>query len=438
MLKRKAYRLFESWLEAPSMKALLVMGARQVGKSYLVDAFCSDHFENVVKFDLIENAEIRDSFSAAKSADDLELRMSVAATSPLVPNKTAIIIDEVQECPNIVTYIKYLVQKGTYRFILTGSLLGVRLDSIDSLPVGYVTKVQMYPLDFEEFCWANGLNEAVYQQAVQCFEERRALPEFLYTRLLDLFHRYLMVGGMPDAVNAFLATNNIDSVRTVQQDLHGLYRLDITKYAPPELRLTIREIYDLIPSQALSKTRRFNFGSIQGVKRFTQVENQFLWLVQAGVALAVYNVVAPSAPLLAYEERNKFKLFYLDAGMLAAALPKSSYQGLLDGKATVNMGAAYEAFAAQELAAHGFSLRYFTSKRIGELDFLAEHQDGAIDALEIKSGGSYMTHSALDHALEVPEYSIDNAYVFAESNIFEKDGICYLPIFLLGALDPES
>lgn len=438
MLKRKAYRLFEKWLEAPSKKALLVMGARQVGKSYLVDVFCSKHFEHVVKFDLIENASVRESFAAAKSADDLELRMSVAASSPLVPDKTAVIIDEVQECPNIVTFIKYLAQRGAYRFVLTGSLLGVRLDSIDSLPVGYVTKVQMYPLDFEEFCWANGLDEAIYQQAVQCFRERTALPEFLYARLLDVFHRYLMVGGMPDAVNTFLATNNIDSVRAVQQDLHSLYRLDITKYAPPELCLTIREIYDLIPSQALLKTRRFNLGSIKGVKRFTQVETQFLWLVQAGVALAVYNVVSPSAPLLAYEERNKFKLFYLDAGMLSAALPKNSYQGLLDGKATINMGAAYEAFAAQELAEHGFSLRYFTSKKIGELDFLAEHQDGTIDALEIKSGGSYMTHSALDHALEVPEYSIDNAYVFAESNIFEKDGILYVPIFLLGGLSYES
>ena len=154
--------------------------------------------------------------------------------------------------------------------------------------------------------------------------------------------------------------------------------------------------------------------------------------------MAVYNVVAPTAPPLAYEERNKFKLFYLDAGMLAAALPKNSYQGLLDGKATVNMDAVYEAFAAQELAAHGFSLHYFTSKKVGRLDFLAEHQDGTIDALEIKSGGSYMTHSALDHALEVPEYSIDNAYVFAESNIFEKDGILYVPIFLLGGLSYES
>lgn len=438
MLKRKAWKDLERWFFSPSKQALLVCGARQVGKSYLVDAFCHEQFSHVVKFDLVENAAARTSFAAAESASDLSLRISIAAQQPLVPHETVIIFDEIQECPNIVTFIKYLVQEGQYRFALTGSLLGVRLDSIDSLPVGYLMQVQMYPLDFEEFLWAAGTDPSAYRLAVDHFWQRTPLPDFLYDRLLALFHRYLMVGGMPDAVNAFLASNNIDEVRLVQQNLHKLYRADITKYAPAEMRLTIRDIYDLIPSQATAAKRKFSMSAIKGVSRFSQIENQFLWLVQAGVALSVYNVVEPAAPLLAREQHNRFKLFYLDSGMLAAAFPKNSYAGLLDGKASINMGAAYEAFAAQELKAHGFALRYFTSKKIGELDFLAEHLDGSIDAIEIKPGGSYLTHAALDHALAVPEYDLAHAYVFAETNIRSEGSIVYAPIFLIGALDFET
>lgn len=438
LLARKAEKQFETWLAESPRKALLVKGARQVGKSYLVDSFARHSFENVVSFDLIEDSSTRASFLQATSAEDLMLRISVAATATLVPGKSAIVIDEVQEAPNVLTYLKYLVQQGDYRFILTGSLLGVTLENIDSLPVGYVTQVEMHPLDFEEFCWACRLNQSVYQGAVRCFMQEKPLPDFLYRRLTDLFHRYLMVGGMPDAVNSFVATNNIDSVRTVHQDLHALYRGDITRHAPAELRLVIRDIYDLIPSEAASKGRRFRLSSIDNVRRFSQVQNHFLWLMQAGVALAVYNVTAPVHPLLVSEQRNRFKLFYLDAGMLASSYPKSAYEGLLDGRASMNMGGVYEAFVAQELAAHGLALRYFTSKKVGELDFLVEHANGTVDALEVKSGASYLTHAALDNALSIKNYTIDRALVLGETNVKRAGNILYAPVFLVGALETDA
>lgn len=437
MLKRKAYAEFQRWQQAGVGKALLVKGARQVGKSYLVDAFAHDAFERVVSFDLVEDSRTRESFSQATSADDLFLRITVAAKTPLAPHRTVIVIDEVQECPNILTYVKYLVQKGEYRYILTGSLLGVKIENVDSLPVGYATQVEMSPLDFEEFCWACGLSDQAFPMACEHLADESPVPDFLYDRLSDLYHRYLMVGGMPDAVNAFLSSNDIDAVRTVHHDLHALYREDITKYAPAELRLTIRDIYDLIPSQAASQSRRFKLGDIKNVNRFSQVQDHFLWLTQAGVALAVYNVAAPTAPLLASEQRSKFKLFYLDAGMLASSYPKTAYDGLLDGKPSMNMGCVYEAAVAQELHAHGFALRYFSSKKIGELDFVIEHADGAIDAIEVKSGASYRTHAALDNALAVKDYSIDRAYVFAETNVQRVGNALYAPIFLAGALKLE-
>lgn len=434
MLERKARRQFEDWLAAPTHKALLVKGARQVGKSFLVNAFARESFEHVVTFDLLENAQTRSSFAQASSADDLLLRMSVAAESPLVPHKTVVVIDEVQECPNILTFIKYLVQRDDYRYILTGSLPGVKLEGIDSLPVGYVTQIQMFPLDFEEFCWASGLAASAFGAAVSCLADERPLPDFLYDRLAGLFHRYLMVGGMPDAVVTFLTSTNIDEVRTVHSNIHALYRSDITKHAPVDLRLVIRDIYDLIPSEAGSKNRRFKLSDIKDVKRFDQVQEHFLWLTQAGVALPVYNVSAPTAPLLVNEQHNLFKLFYLDAGMLASAYPKSAYAGLLDSKPSMNMGGVYEAFVAQELKARGFALRYFTSKKVGELDFLAEHADGSMDAIEVKSGSSYRTHAALDNALATQGYTIDRAFVFAETNVSRRGNILYAPIFLVGAL----
>ncbi len=440
MLERKAKAQFESWLTMSPNKALLVKGARQVGKSYLVNAFANDSFEHVVTFDLIADTSVRDSFLAAKSADDLFMRMTIAASEPMVAGKTAVVIDEVQRCPNVVTFIKYLVQRGDFRYILTGSLLGVELEGIDSLPVGYVEQVQMYPLDFEEFCWANGVVPAAFNMLNDYLEQEKEVPDYLYDRLLNLFHQYVVVGGMPDAVNAFLATRNVDEVRRIHHDLHSLYRDDIAKYAPAELRLVIRDIYNLIPSEIGSKNKRFKLSSIEGVKRFSQVTNHFLWLSEAGVALPVYSVTAPVAPLLLGEQRNLFKLFYLDTGMLMSSYSKKVAQGVFDGTAespfNMNMGAAYEGFVAQELKAHGFRLRYFTSKKVGELDFVEETLEGDVLGIEVKSGKRYKSHAALDNALATKGYGIDRALVLAESNLYRDGNVLYLPIFMAGLLEP--
>ncbi len=440
MLERKTWARFDSWLASSPNKALLVKGARQVGKSYLAGAFARDAFEHVVAFDLIADTSVRESFSAAKSADDLLVRMTVAATEPMVAGKTVVVVDEVQQCPNVVTFIKYLVQRGDFRYILTGSLLGVELEGIDSLPVGYVEQVQMYPLDFEEFCWANGVASTVFDMLRDCLEKEEGLPDYLYDRLLALFRQYVVVGGMPDAVNAFLATRNVDEVRKVHDNLGSQYRDDIAKYAPPELRLVIRDIYDLIPSEAGSKNKRFKLSSIQGVKRFSQVTDHFLWLSEAGVALPVYNVSVPAAPLLAGEQRNLFKLFYLDTGLLMSSYPKKVAQGILDGAAegsfAMNMGAAFEGFVAQELKAHGFKLRYFTSKKVGELDFVEETRDGDVLAIEVKSGKRFRSHAALDNALAAEGYGIDQALVLAETNLFRDGRVLYLPVFMAGLLEP--
>jgi len=433
MLQRKAMGKLIAWKEQKTKQALLITGARQVGKTFLADAFSAENYHVCAKFNLIEAPSVKDSFTNAKNGDDLMFRISVASSVQLVPGETLIFIDEVQECPEIVTLIKFLVEKGEYDFILSGSLLGVELENIRSNPVGYLTEIVMYPLDFEEFCWANGVVTDAFSLLKDAISKKSPVPVFLHTRLIDLFHKYLLIGGMPDAIVSFLAMYDIDHVRALQDGIVQYYGKDISKYAPKDRRLVIRNIYDLIPSELFSQNKRFRLSSIENVKRYTQVQNELLWLIKANVALPAYNVKAPVSPLLLSEAHSLFKMYLSDVGLLTSRFPKNASIGLLDGKPDMNLGGIYENFAAQELTARGFALRYYTSKKIGELDFVAERKDGTIVALELKSGRDYKTHTSLTKALAVPEFDISEAYVFAETNIEVVGDVLYLPVYALSA-----
>jgi len=434
MLYRKALRQFELWKKNKTKQALLVVGARQVGKTYLIREFAKENYENFIEFNLIENVASRNSFKEARSAEDLMLRMSVASSAPLVPGKTLIFVDEVQECPEIVTLIKFLVDKGEYDYVLSGSMLGVELENIKSQPVGYVTEVTMYPLDFEEFCLAAGLGEDSIRSAKDCFVKREELPDYLHERLKALFRRYLLVGGMPDAIVAFAETNSIDQVRVVHEGIIKFYARDISKYAQKNRRLMIKSIFDMIPSELSKQNRRFKLSSIENVKRYTQVQDEFLWLTKANVALAAYNVRAPISPLLLSENHSLFKLFFSDVGLLASRFPKESLLGIIDGSPAKHLGGIYENFVAQELVAKGFDLRYYTGKKVGELDFVVEQKDGAIIAIEVKSGAGYKTHAALNNALAMKEFDISEAFVLAETNIWRTESVTYLPVYLVSLL----
>jgi predicted AAA+ superfamily ATPase len=430
MLKRKAMERFRFWKDKKTRQALLITGARQVGKTFLIREFAKENYASVSEFNLIKSPDIKDSFFNAKNADDLMLRISVASQTQLVSGETLIFIDEVQECPEIVTYIKFLVDKGDYDFILSGSLLGVELENINSNPIGYLTEIKMFPLDFEEFCWANGLGDEVSTILHNAFETKTKVPDYLHIRLLDIFHRFLIIGGMPDAIVSFIQNGSIDQVRIIQKGIIDFYSHDISKYAPKDRRLVIKDIFNLIPSQLSSQNRRFKLSTIENIKRYKQIRDEFLWLINSNVALAVYNINAPVSPLLINESHSLFKLFQSDVGLLSSQYPKQSSLGLLDGKPGANMGGVYENFVAQELLAHGFALRYFSKHSIGELDFVVEREDGGIVAIEVKSGSSYMTHAALTNAIEAPGYNIEDAYVLAETNLEQKGKVLYLPIYM--------
>lgn len=364
------------------------------------------------------------------------LRLSALTDVPMIPGETLIFFDEVQECPEIVTAIKFLVEDGQYRYILSGSLLGVELKDIRSVPVGYLSILEMYPLDFREFCEANRVSQTVMDKLKECFEKKQPVDELIHEKMMELFRLYLIVGGMPAVVDAYIRTNNLKEVLRIQQGIVQLYYKDIAKY-DKDNKLYLDEIFSLIPSELNNKNKRFIMKDLNENFRFSRYENSFIWLKEAGVALPVYCVQEPELPLLLSKSTNLFKLFLSDVGLLASMYVDGLQLKILNREKDINFGAIYENAAAQELKAHGFELYYFNSKKQGELDFVIEYK-GNVLPLEIKSGKAYTRHNALDNVLKDERYAIPQALVFCNENISTVDKIVYLPIYMIGFLENKK
>ena len=436
MLRRKITRRIEDFYRNHPQKAMMIIGARQVGKSYIIEDYATKHYESVIKVDLIENPDYVSLFSDARNAEDVLLRLSALFGDRMIPGKTMIFFDEVQECRELITQIKYLVQDGTYDYILSGSLLGTVFKDIISVPVGYMDIVEMYPLDFEEFAEANGVGSKVIDALRNAFEKKEPVDSFLHERMMALFELYLIVGGMPAAVSTYLETKNLRKVAEEQTAIIRLYRRDISKYDEND-RLYLNEIFDLIPSELNAKNKRFILKSLNEHARFDKYYDSFLWLKNAGVALPANVVDEPQVPLLLSKNQNLFKLFSNDVGLLAAQYGNEIQLKILQHETTMNFGAIYENVAAEELTAHGYTLFYYNSKKFGEIDFLIE-DSGKVVLIEIKSGKDYYRHNAMDHVLNYEPYGIDDGYVFCCGNIERKGKTTYFPIYMLMFLQKKE
>jgi predicted AAA+ superfamily ATPase len=432
VLQRKAMEQLINWHATKHYRALLVSGARQVGKTYLIEQFAHAHYEHFIEINLLDEPEAREAFNVATSSSDLFMRLSGYVGAELVPDETLIFIDEVQESKEVVTFIKFLVQRDDFDYILSGSLLGVELKNIKSVPVGYLDMVSMYPLDFEEYTWANGITAAHWTLLKDAFASRTPVPDYLHKRMLQLYHQYLLVGGMPDAVNAFLDSQNIQAVRKVQNVIISQYRADAAKYNPQN-QIALNRIYDLIPSELNNQNKRFVFSNIEKNGRLSRFENDFLWLVEAGIALSVYNVKDLRYPLMLNMDSTLFKLFLSDVGLLTHSIGVNATREMLAGRTDVNFGSLYENAVAQELHAHGFAPYYFKNKHLGELDFVVEIDDRIVP-VEVKSGKDYTRHSALNNALHGEGHSIEQAYVLCEGELRAVGAVTYLPIYMVSLL----
>lgn len=434
MLKRKIDAYIRNYYET-TRNALLITGARQIGKTYSIRQF-GKSFKSFVEINFVEMPEAVELFKDAKSSADILLRLSAITSVPLIKGQTLVFFDEVQQCPDIVTAIKFLVDDGSYRYILSGSLLGIELKDLRSEPVGYMGVKDMYPLDFEEFISCVGINDTVIGALREAWQNRTAVDEFIHGKILELFRLYLVVGGMPAAVNKYLESNNLQEVMTVQQDIIRLYKRDIAQYDPNN-KLYIEEIFNLIPPELNAKNKRFILKRLNEHAKFERIEASFLWLTNAGVALPVYNVEEPKMPLLLARSRNLFKLFQSDIGLLACQYAEGIQLRIIKGDKSINFGSIYENAVAQELVAHDIVPYYYNNKKRGELDFVVE-LDSKVLPIEVKSGKDYETHRALSNIMDCGEYDLPQAIVFNNDNLQVVGKIVYAPIYMVMFLEKNN
>ena len=413
--------------------SLLLTGARQTGKTFAIRKYAKIAKRNFIEINFLEDESAKQIFVGARNAKDVLLRISAYTGKNVSKPNTLIFFDEVQKCQEVITWIKFLVDEDSCQYALSGSLLGIELNNIRSVPVGYMAVKEVFPLDLEEFAKAVGLSDDVFTSLQTAYTLKTEVDSVLHNSMLRILHLYLIVGGMPAAVQAYLDTNDINVVESKQREVLKLYRWDISQYDPKK-KLHISEIFDLIPSELSAKNKRFILKNLNEHAHFSRYEDSFLWLKDAGVGLPVYNITEPVVPLKLNEQRNLFKLFQNDIGLLACQIASGIQLKLLSGDININYGAIYENFVAQELLVHGFggeehNLYYFNSKKQGELDFVIE-QDGLVVPIEVKSGKDYERHNALKSVMESANYTIPRAMVLSNNNTEIKDKITYLPIYM--------
>lgn len=429
MLKRKISDYLESYFTPNRREALLITGARQVGKSYAIREFGKSHYSSFIEINLLEDSIARTSISKASNSKDLLLRITAIASQPLIKGKTLIFFDEVQVVPEIVTAIKFLVEEGSYQYVLSGSLLGIGLKGISSMPVGYLTVKEMYPLNLEEFYRACGISDNIFSVLEEAFKAEREIDSIIHRKLMELFRLYLIVGGMPAVVQTYLDTNDIKKVVNKQREILSMYVEDISQYDINN-KLYIKDIFNLIPAELNNPNKRFILKNLNENTKFSRLEDSFIWIREAGVAIGVYNIEEPKLPLELAKLRNLFKLFSNDVGLLACQYADGIQLRILNNDIDINYGSIYENAVAEELYSHGLKLYYFNSKKQGELDFVIKIDDKLLP-IEVKSGKNYLRHNALKNVIENKDYEIEKAYVLYNENIKRVGNIVYLPIYLM-------
>ena len=435
MLYRKIASKIESFLKSEKKRMLVVSGARQVGKSYIIREVGMRLYSNFIEVNMEEDKQSNRLFENARTVEDFMIALSTIAGAKMKDSeKTLVFIDEIQAYSHLLTLAKFLVEDGRFIYIASGSQLGIALKTTQSIPIGSIELLSMYPLDFEEFLIANGVGELLINEMRRKFEAKEALNESLHMKVMDYFRKYLLVGGMPSAVNTYLSEHNMVSVRNIHRDISLLYKNDAAKYESESLRkLKIQRIYDMVPSNLEKVKKRIVAKDIElkKGKRMADYQDEFEYLISSGITLEVQAISKPSYPLVENSGKNLLKLYMSDIGLLTGILYHNDVQPIMNDKCGVNLGSVYENVVAQELKAHGFKLYYYDNKKNGEVDFLIDSVD-LLSALpiEVKSGKDYYIHTALNNLLKVDEYKITNGIVFSnEEKVYNNGNVIYMPIY---------
>jgi len=433
MLIRKIESLIREHLKSSSNKVLLIDGARQVGKTYIIRYVGEELYKNFIEINMIEDSLKDRLFEGVKTVEDFYFQVSMLAGNKMGQKEdTLIFIDEIQAYPHLLTLLKFLSQDGRFTFIASGSLLGVTLSQTTSIPMGSIRKVRMFPLDFEEFLYANGFNEMTISFLRKKYDNEEALEEATHNKIMELFRKYLLVGGLPEAVNSYIQNQNIVLVREIQNEIREYYATDASKY-DEENKLKIRRIYDMLPSNMENKKKRIVAKNIENKKgkTFNDYSDEFEYLISAGIALNVQAISNPSFPLVQSSSKNLLKLYLNDVGILTSILYGNNIRAVLDDERSINLGSVYETVVASELIAHGYKLFYYDNRDKGEVDYLIDDYDSlSVVPVEVKSGKDYTVHSALSNFTKNEAYNLKKAYVLSnEREVIKKDKIIYMPIY---------
>lgn len=431
MLKRKITAKLEAWKTIAREKALLIVGARQVGKSFAIREFGKANYARYIEINLFEDKRAREALSAASDANDFISRVTVLSGQAIVLGDTLVFVDEIQEAPDVVTMAKFLVEDGRCDWAFSGSMLGTEFKGVRSYPVGSVHELPMHPLDFEEFCWAIGVSGEALESVRRCCQDETPVEAYIHEALMANFRTYIVSGGMPEAVQRLVDSDgDIASVRQVLEGLNRQYRRDISKYAAVR-SLQVQSIFDQLPVQLEGEARRFVLNSVDPQARYEKYQRDFVWLTNAGVALKTDLVDEPKSPLLKTANPMKFKLYQSDTGMLMARYPISLAQAAYLDEKDPNLGGVYENVVAQQLTAQGHQLFYYQTRKRGEVDFVVDAGNGKAVPIEVKSGRYYHAHAALDHVLETEGYNVDLGIVLSRGNIERRGKVLYLPLYAL-------
>ena len=442
MLFRKIEALIEEHLQSQSPKILLIDGARQIGKTFIIRHVGKKMFENYIEINMVADSLGDRLFANTRTVEDFYLQVSMLAGDRMKQKEnTLIFLDEIQAYPHLLTLLKFLSQENKFTYIASGSLLGVTLAQTTSIPMGSIRKVRMFPLDFEEFLYANGMNEIVISSMRKKFERLEPLDRPMHDKMMDLFRKFLLVGGLPDSVNTYLRERNIQSVRSVQSEIHDYYAADASKY-DEENKLKIRRVFDLIPSNMENKKKRVVAQNIENKrgKTFNDYADEFEYLISAGIALNVQAISNPMFPLIESTGKNLLKLYLNDVGILTGILYGNNIRAVLDDEKSINLGSVYETAVAAELIAHGHNLFYYDNRNKGEVDYLIDDYNSlSAVPIEVKSGKDYTVHSALNALVKNEDYHIKKAFVVSnERMVTQKGKITYIPIYYIMFFDARS
>lgn len=435
MLYRKITKRIEEYLSADSDRMLLIDGARQIGKSYIIRWVGQRMFTNYIEINMEEDKLGDRIFADARTTKDFYMALSIVAGDRMKEKEnTLVFIDEIQAYDHLLTLVKFLMQEKRFTYIASGSQLGVSLKNTQSVPVGSLDIQHMYPMDFEEFLYANGVGREAVESMRENFRNLQALPDAMHSKMMDLFRKYLLVGGLPKAVETFVESRNVLEFRSIQNEAHTMYGVDASKYEEEHNRkLKIRRIFDMIPSNLENKKKRVVIKDIEDKswKRSEDYLDEFEYLISAGIALEVKAISTPTYPLVENSGKNLLKLYLNDVGILSGIFYRNNIKAVMTDMKSINLGSVYETVVAQELKAHGYDLYYYDNKKNGEVDYLIDDADNLSNIpIEVKSGKDYTVHSALDKFISNDEYNVKRGFVFSnEQRVYTEKGVTYIPVY---------